>query len=176
MNLLPEPLHPLVVHFPIVLLLVGAMAAVLAAFWRRAHLPQYSAGLLVLGAIGAWVAVETGESAGGLLEGGSPAREALLDAHQMWAERTLTASLVAAVAAVAAAATVRWPRLARGLGVATALAALTTGWMVYQTGHRGGALVYQHGAGVATMAPATAAEGSAPAVPANERQHEPDKD
>lgn len=54
MNLMPDPLHPAVDHFPIVLILLGAVAAIVAAIWRGGHLPRFGAVLLGLGALGAW--------------------------------------------------------------------------------------------------------------------------
>ena len=72
MNLLPDPLHPAVVHFPIVLVLLGTVVGLVAVFWRKQHLSLLAAVALTLGALGAWAAVETGESDGGLLEGNSP--------------------------------------------------------------------------------------------------------
>jgi uncharacterized membrane protein len=141
MNLMPDPLHPAVVHFPIVLILLGAAAAIVAAFWRGGHLPRFAALLLALGALGAWVAVETGESGGGLLETGSPQMENLVDAHQTWAKRTFALAIVAAAAAVASALVGRWPRYARGVAVVAAVASAAAAYAVYETGHRGGALV-----------------------------------
>ncbi len=148
MKLLPDPLHPALVHFPVVLIVLGAVAALVAVFWRGAQLPRYAALLLALGALGCWVSMETGESDGGLLEKAQPKMAALLDQHEEWAERTLTVAIVAAVLATASVVTQRWPKVARSLAVLTALAALGAGYGVYETGHRGGALVFRHGAGV----------------------------
>jgi hypothetical protein len=53
MNLMPDPLRPAVDHFPIVLILLGAVAAIVAAIWRGGHLPRFAAVLLGLGALGA---------------------------------------------------------------------------------------------------------------------------
>ena len=150
---LPSPLHPAVVHFPIVLLLFGAVIAVAAAFTKRWQLPQLAAVLLVLGAIGTVVAVQTGERDGEIV-GETPAIEALLDAHEEWAERTQIAAAVVALLAAAAFATTqgavaaRWQMVARGLRIATGVGALLAAWCVIQTGHYGGQLVYRHGAGV----------------------------
>ncbi len=148
MNLIPNPLHPALVHFPIVLIVLGSAAALVAVFWRGGHVPRYAALLLAMGAFGCWVAMETGESDGGLLEKAQPKMAALVDAHEEWAERTLTAAIIAAVLVTASAFTQRWPKAARGLAVAGALASLAAGYAVYETGHRGGALVFRHGAGV----------------------------
>lgn len=148
MNLLPNPLHPAIVHFPIVLILLGTIAALWAVFWRKHHLPLLAGILLTLGAVGAWVSVETGESDGGLVENRSPQAESLLDAHEDWAERTLAMAVAAAAMAIGSLVLFRFPRAARAVAVVAALAALGASYSVYETGHRGGALVYQHGAGV----------------------------
>ncbi len=158
MNFIPDPLHPAVIHFPIVLIVLGALASVIAVFWRKGYLPAFAAALLALGALGAWAAVATGESDGGLVENLSAQVEPLLEAHENWAKRTLTAAVIAAVIAVGAAALFRFPRAARGVSVAAAIAAGVASWTVYETGHRGGALVYQHGAGVNTSRAAPGAE------------------
>jgi len=148
MNLLPDPLHPAIVHFPIVLILLGTATAIGAAFWRRNHLPIVAGALLGLGAIGAWVSVETGESDGGLVENVSSQAESVLNAHEDWAKRTLAAASVAAVAAVLSIGLFRFPRVARVVAAVAAIAAIGASYAVYETGHRGGALVYKHGAGV----------------------------
>jgi uncharacterized membrane protein len=161
---IPDPLHPALVHFPIVLILLGTGLAILAVFWRKGYVPAFAAALLVMGALGAWAAVASGKSDGGLVENTSVGVGALLDAHETWAERTLTAAAIAAVMAVGSVALFRFPRAARGGAVAAALAAMVAAWTVYETGHRGGALVYKHGAGVnialtATEPPAIAKSG-----------------
>lgn len=160
MNLMPDPLHPALVHFPVVLVTLGSAAAFVAVFWRKGYVPAFAAVLLGLGALGAWAALASGRSDGGLLENTSPQMELLLEAHESWAERTLTAAVVAAAAAVGSAFLVRFPRAARGVAVVAALAAGAASYTVYETGHRGGALVFKHGAGVAPAVSAPAA-GSA---------------
>ncbi|NOS70605.1 MAG: hypothetical protein HOP33_11830 [Verrucomicrobia bacterium] len=174
MNFIPSPLHPAVVHFPIVMIVLGAVVSVIAVFWRKGYVPAFAAALLALGALGAWVATETGESDGGLVENSPAQVETLLDAHEDWAKRTLTAAAIAAAIAVGAAALFRFPRAARGVAVAAALAAGIAAWTVYETGHRGGALVYRHGAGVDPSVAATGAETSS-ASQKSER-HREDRD
>ncbi len=169
MNLIPDPLHPAIVHFPIVLIVLGAATAVGAVFWRRHQVPVIAALLLLLGALGTWAAIETGESAGGLLASGSAQRQALLDAHQTWAERTLSISIVAAVLAAGSVAVARWPRLARAAAVLAALISAAATYGIYETGHRGGALVYRHAAGVELAAAGpTAQPESGPSAPAGQ--------
>lgn len=175
MNFIPDPLHPAVVHFPIVLILIGTLMSVVAVFWRKGYVPAFAAALLTLGAVGAWVAKETGESDGGLVESTAPAVEQLIEAHENWAERTLTFAVIAAVTAIGAAALFRFPRVARGVGVAAALSAVVSSWAVYETGHRGGALVYQHGTGVSAALDAPGAE-TATRPQASRRHKELDRD
>ena len=93
MSIIPNPLHPAVVHFPIVLIVLGAAVSILAVFWRRGYVPTFAATLLALGALGAWAAIETGESDGGLIENAAAQVAPLLDAHEDWAKRTLTAAI-----------------------------------------------------------------------------------
>jgi uncharacterized membrane protein len=59
---IPNPLHPAVVHFTIVLLLIGAAVAV-CVFVSGWHLAWVAAALLALGAAGSFFAVKTGDSA-----------------------------------------------------------------------------------------------------------------
>jgi uncharacterized membrane protein len=167
MNPLPDPLHPAIVHFPIVLILLGTFAAAVAVFWRRHQLPAIAAVLLTLGAIGTWVAVETGKSDGGLVETTSAQVESLLDSHEDWAKRTLIIATIAALAAVGSVALVRFSRAARAAGALAALIAVAASYAVYETGHRGGALVYKHAAGVSTNSPQ-------PAVTMNQREEDRD--
>lgn len=153
---LPNPLHPAIVHFPIVLILLGMVIALIAVFWRKGYIPVFAAALLTLGALGAWGAMETGESDEDSVKQSSRQANALLHSHEDWAKRTLAASSIAAVIAMGALALYRFPRVARGTAAAAALAACAASWCVYETGHLGGALVYQHGAGVHAQGVATA--------------------
>jgi uncharacterized membrane protein len=145
---LPSPLHPALVHFPIALILVGAVVAVAAVFIGRRVLPPLSAGLLAAAALGtvaaAWTGGQEEEMAGELA---SQAEQAL-DAHEDWGIATRNAALIAAVLAVGAAAARRLPRFSRGLSVLAAAAALWASVCVAQAGHYGGQLVYRHGVGV----------------------------
>ena len=171
---LPEPLHPAVVHFPIVLLLIGAAVAVAAVFLNRWHLPWTAAALLVLGAVGSFVAAETGESANETVGDLPPPVEHLVEEHEEWAERTETVAgiagalaLVAATLGAFAARRDAWARfgplwkLALGARALTAMAALVGCFLVFQTARFGGELVYDHGVGVKCSATQSAASTTA---------------
>lgn len=153
---MPSPLHPAIVHFPIVLILLGTAVALAAAFTARWHIRWLAALLLALGALGTFAAMRSGEEEGEAVERSRPA-EALLEAHEEWAERTQGAAIAGALILIGAAAvTTRRPAIAQALSIAGAAATLAASWCVYETGHRGGQLVYRHGAGV-NLAPVSAA-------------------
>jgi uncharacterized membrane protein len=159
---IPDPLHPALVHFPIVLILVGAVLAVTAAFTRRWHLPWLAAGLLLGGALGAFAAARTGHQDGEIVGEISASAEQLLDEHQEWGERTRNLAVVAALFAIVSAAIVRNPRAARGIGIAAALVAAAAAYAVSTTGHYGGKMVYKHGVGINAAAGEQLAAEAAP--------------
>lgn len=171
----PDPLHPAVVHFPIVLLLLGAPLAVVAVIFRKHHLPLLVAIVLSLGAVGAVVATITGgndeEMAGELAENG----EGILEEHEEWGERARNFGLIAALLAVVSAALVRQPAAGRIAGSVAAVAAIAAALAVAQAGHYGGQVVYKLGVGVNTSAsPATEGGGTPPAEQGKSRKHDDD--
>lgn len=90
-------LHPLLVHFPLVLLLLGAAAATLYAalgrgVWRRTALV-----LFLLGTAGAWAAERTGHALAQAVEG-DPIVEQVVERHEAAAEWTVLVSAFAAFA------------------------------------------------------------------------------
>ncbi|MEO7933772.1 MAG: DUF2231 domain-containing protein [Chthoniobacterales bacterium] len=156
---LPNPLHPAIVHFPIVLILIGALVAVAAVFLRRWNLSWIAAGLLTFGALGSFAATWSGDEAGETVGKLSPQAEKILEEHEEWGEMTRNVALVAAFLAVGTVATTRFPKVARSLSVGAALTALWASYCVAVTGHYGGLLVYQNGVGITAVA-----DNSIPAV------------
>ena len=149
---LPNPLHPAIVHFPIVLILLGTMAALLVVVLRRWHLPWLAAVLLATGAAGALVATWSGGEQAEIAGEISESAERILDQHEEWGELTRNMAIAAAILALLSASSARFPKATRGLGIATALMAGATAYSVAQTGHYGGQLVYKHGVGINTAA------------------------
>lgn len=147
-----DGLHPLVVHFPVALLMVAPLFFALAAlfpskadcFGRTALL------LLALGTIASIVAVESGEEAARLADR-TPEINAQIERHQDLADTTRNAFVALTVAY---AALLFWPKLRRkewGSGalrlvnVVTLIAALGGALLVANTGHAGGVLVHRLG-------------------------------
>ena len=144
--MLPEPLHPAVVHFPIVL---GFALPILAAYvlWRMHDgAPSRAWGPVVLLAVLTWASAFV---AGRIGEGDEERVEAVLASedplheHEEAAEMFLLVSgIVAGVALLGLAPGVvgRTARLLALVGAALGLAAVT------RTGYLGGELAYRHGA------------------------------
>ncbi len=174
--MIPDPLHPAVVHFPIVLLLLGAPLAVVSLFLRKYHLPALTAAVLALGGAGALVATWTGEEAAELAGELSGSGEKTLDAHEEWGERARNAGIVAALLAVTSAALGRKPVAGRALGAAAAIAAVGAAFSVAQAGHYGGAVVYKHGVGVNAAAGASAGDAPGGTQPDQHKQKKDDDD
>jgi uncharacterized membrane protein len=147
--MLPDPLHPAVVHFPIVLTFLLPLAA-LGALWRARRSPGARGGwMLTTGLAGAltasaWLAVETGERDEEGVERVVP--EAPLENHEAAAERFLVLSAGVMLLAGAGLLRGRIGTAARLATTAGAFGLVAAGALV---GHSGGELVYRHGAAAA---------------------------
>jgi uncharacterized membrane protein len=143
--MLPDPLHPALVHFPIVFTVLLPLV-ILGALWMARRNPSrrtWAAPVIVAAALSAsaWLAVQTGESQEERVE--SAVGEAPLEDHEDAASRFLLLSLgVLGIAAVGLAGGAVG-KLARGATLAGSLGLAVAG---YQVGRSGGELVYQHGA------------------------------
>jgi uncharacterized membrane protein len=147
--MLPDPLHPAVVHFPIVLTFLLPLVA-LGALWHARRNPgSRGAWMLTVALAGAltasaWMAVETGE---GDEEGAEQVvPEAALESHEEAAERFLLLS--AGILLVAGAGLLRG-RIGTGARLATTAGAFGLVVAGALVGHSGGELVYRHGAAAA---------------------------
>jgi uncharacterized membrane protein len=133
------PLHPGLVHFPIALAVVGALAEVAYLAVRRPWLKLLGPILLTLALLGGGAAYFSGQAAEDPAEHqGVP--EKAIGAHEQ--------ACIIALSAVALAALLSWatrPK-GKGLGIA-AIAAVAGAALMLYTGHLGGRLVFLHGAG-----------------------------
>lgn len=136
------PLHPLVVHGPVVLLPLAALGFLVVAFvrrWRAAYSALVALGASA-GAAFAIVAKETGESLAEVTK--------LPVAHERWADLLVAASVGFAVLTWAfwflqrAGAKARWARFVTPLVVLTAVAALVVLVLTVLTGHSGAQAVW----------------------------------
>ena len=147
--MIPDPLHPAIVHFPIVLAVLAPLFAA-GALWaiHTGRLPGRSwlvVVILQIALVGsAWVATETGEHEEERVE--QVVAERHIEAHEESAERFLWLAALVLPLAAAGTLTGRIGVINRAMTVVLSLAAL--GAAGY-TGHSGGELVYRHGAAMA---------------------------
>jgi uncharacterized membrane protein len=147
-------LHPMVVHFPIALGLVGALAAVVYLFLRKEWLRWFAPVLLtiaLLGAVGAYFSGQNAEDRAEKLK----VPETAIEEHEE--------SSLYGLGLIAVAALLSWATHAkrRGEWVSTIVAVLAAA-AIARTAHLGGQLVFVHGAGRVGAA-ATAGQGTPPA-------------
>jgi len=144
--MIPQPLHPAVVHFPIVLVVLLPIVAVTAlvvirrgADARRAWLPVVAFAMAL--SLSAWVAVETGENEEEAVE--EAVSESAIHEHEEAAELFLPLTLVAMLLTGAGLLSGRAGDIARPAAALGAILLVVAG---YRVGHSGGELVYEHGA------------------------------
>lgn len=159
--LLPSPLHPAVVHFPVVFAVLAPLVAVGAAVAiRRGGRPLIAWGLatsVMLALVASsWLALATGQREEDRVE--RVVAEAPLESHEEAAERFLALSTVLLGLAAAGLLPRRAGAAFRAIATVGSFVVLGAGW---QVGHSGGALVYEHGAATAYAGN----PGGAPALP-----------
>lgn len=162
--MLPEPLHPAIVHFPIVLTLLLPIFAA-GALWaiRRGARPlrAWAIPLALAAALAgsAWLAVETGDAQEDRVEG--VVTEDVLHAHEEAGERFLVLSGVLLLVMGGGLVGGRLGSASRLVGTLGAAALVVA---AVQVGDAGGKLVYQHGAAAAYVEASPAAGVSGPYV------------
>jgi uncharacterized membrane protein len=150
---LPDPLHPAVVHLPIALaILVPLVAAFALLAARLGWLPSRGwAFVVLLQALlvgSAWLALETGEQEEERVE--EVVAERHIEAHEERAERLMLGAAAVLLVLGAGLAPGRVGAVARPLGLVLAVGVAA---LAADVGHSGGALVYEHGAGAAYATP-----------------------
>ena len=137
-----HPIHPMVVHFPIALLITSVVFDFLATRWRHKSFQDAGFYTLIAGLLGAAVAVLTGAMAEEVVEDkGIP--ESVLEIH----EALGYAAFLFFIGLLALRLLMRWklireiPALYLAMGVAGIM-------ILSAAGYFGGSLVYDFGAGV----------------------------
>ncbi len=153
--MLPEPLHPAVVHFPIVFGALLPVAAIITVALIRRGAPArgswiWAALLAVALAASSWFAVQTGEDEEDIVE--RVVTESAIHDHEEAAETFLRLSVMGVVVFGLGLASGRIGSVARYASVGMAVLLLVMG---YRVGQSGGDLVYEHGAARAYTVSAT---------------------
>ncbi len=144
--MLPDPLHPAVVHMPIAMAVLAPVLILVALILIRKTgsvvapwLPVVVVALMMAGS--AWMALETGEDEEDRVEQ-VVSRDAIHE-HEERAELFLWSAVVLAVTAIGGLLKGRWGATMRWAALAVCLVALV---LAVRVGGSGGELVYEHGA------------------------------
>jgi len=145
---IPQPLHPALIHFPIVLIFLGCGAAALSLFSERWNIRSWTVVLLVLAAIGTMVATWSGGEARHAVGVLPPVTAQLVHNHAEWGETTRNIAIATAILAVAGLWIKAGPRLDLAFRFLLFAMTLIATLSVIQTGRLGGEMVYHHGVGI----------------------------
>ena len=140
------PFHPQIVHTPIVMLIFSALLALAGRLFDREWLRKASVLTLVVGFLGAFLAVQSGKPAHKVPEHDQGVPEKDIDEHAAGGQWVVYLSGGALV--VIAIASRLQGGAANALGILALLLQLCAAGAVGLTGYRGGRLVYEHGANV----------------------------
>jgi uncharacterized membrane protein len=152
-SLIPNPLHPAIVHLPIAIVVLLPLT-IIGALWaiRRGAsvVPTWSAAVAMHALLAgtAWLALATGDPAKETVE--QVVAEAPIESHEEAAEAFLAIAAGALVLSLIGARRDRLGAVARVSTVAGSAVLIAAGWNV---GHSGGQLVYRYGAASAYTSP-----------------------
>ncbi len=137
-------LHPMIVHFPIALLIVGFLSDIGGLLTKRDFFSQAGFYLFTLGALGVIAAFITGGRAGdGIVEEG--ALKQALEIHEEAATLAIWVTSIATVFRIILFFLKKYSGVLKMVSLALGLLAVMA---IARTGYYGGELVYKHAAGV----------------------------
>src|SRR5262252_1101859 len=139
-------LHPQIVHFVVGLLLVGVPLRWIALTGKVAFAGPAATTLLLIGAVAAVLAVNSGTAAHDPVERIPGVAQAVRD-HEDWGHTTQTVFLVVAGLEVLGLALARRPQWRFGTLLVSGVVGLYGCYAVYETAARGGKLVYTFAGG-----------------------------
>lgn len=142
--------HPIIVHFAIVLLIVGVIFRWVFLTGRAYWAGPAAATLLIAGTLAAVAAAQSGLDAHDVVERIPGARQAVIDHEEAgeWARDVFL--VVAALEIIALVLIRRKPGIARGVVWGSAVLGLVGIATLYNAGDKGGDLVYAYAGGVGT--------------------------
>jgi uncharacterized membrane protein len=137
-------LHPMIVHFPIALLIIGFLFDLTGAVFNKDFFSKTGFYLLILGTAGVLAAYISGNIAGdGVSEVG--ALKQALENHEEAAELSLWLMVVASIVRITIVLLKKYSGIFKWAAIVLFLAGILS---IARTGYYGGELVFKHAAGV----------------------------
>jgi uncharacterized membrane protein len=137
-------LHPMIVHFPIALLIVGFLFDLIGTLLKKEFYSNAGFYLLILGTVGVVAAYLSGGYAGdGVSEAG--ALKQALETHEAAAELSLWLMAVASITRIGFVVLKKYNGIFKWVALVLFFAGVLS---IARTGYYGGELVFKHAAGV----------------------------
>ncbi len=137
-------IHPMIVHFPIALLIIGFLSDIIGLFFKKDFFSRTGFYLLILGTLGVAAAYVTGNLAGdGIAEAGT--LKQALETHEDAAALSLWLMVIAAVVRIGLVMLKKYSGIFKWLAFILFFAGVLS---IARTGYYGGELVFKHAAGI----------------------------
>ena len=137
-------LHPMIIHFPIALLIIGFIADTIGIIFKKDFFTKAGFYLLILGTLGVVASYITGNIAGEGVEEAGTLKQAL-ENHENAAQLSLWLMAAAAVVRIVIVAVKKYTGIFKYAALTLFLLGVLS---IVRTGYYGGELVYKHAAGV----------------------------
>ncbi len=138
--------HPLFVHFPLAILLFGTLCILISIILQKKFWADMSKLLLVIGTLGIWITIYTGDLADSVV-GRKICDPTVLETHE--ANAYIVGVIFSIISIILILEYFSFFRKAKKIVsiILVSLALIGSGFLIY-TGHLGAHLVYQQAAGV----------------------------
>lgn len=147
---IPDPLHPFTVHFPVVLIIIGTLFAIVGLIFKSSLIARACALQLTLGAAGVQWAIYEGDKAAKAFLDRFPGAKNTFEQHTYWAEILEYFSIAAAVIAILAWIFCKRTPLSIWLRLLNASTATALLFVMAVTAHFGGYMVYSDALGLSS--------------------------
>ncbi len=137
--------HPQLVHFAVVLCIVGVTFRLISLTGKAPWTNQAAAGLLIVGGVVAFFTAMSGQQAHGPVES-IPGVAKAVGEHEDWGHIARNILILVALAELLAIAITNKAAV-KGLRIVSVLAGLGGAYAIFETGEHGGDLVYEYGGG-----------------------------
>ncbi|MGG0656281.1 DUF2231 domain-containing protein [Rummeliibacillus pycnus] len=143
------PLHPSIVHFPIALLVLGAVLEIINTFMKKESLNKFGTFLIIIGVLSGFLALATGDQAEEFaFQNWGRGLHDQVETHSLFADISIIVfSALAVIKLIFKHKFFKWrPKQIKNGLISTLIVILSVAGIVSLTitGHLGGKIVYEH--------------------------------